>query len=175
MKMSHLRNCVKCELHGQNEEYTGGHVRICPYRLCPCEQCQEHDQLLAALSRERRRRMEMKQKRRGEELLSHVMLRNLRENLEKRRYGVGGSLNILPGTSKVQPVILGSDAEGFLSSDTDGFLSDVDDYKDSAEDVDDVDRHIFEFPPGIESSSSFHPSTPNCYPGHLNKSPFTPS
>ena len=51
----------------------------------------------------------------------------------------------------------------------------MDDYKDSAEDVDDVGRHIFEFPPGVVSSSSFHPSTPNCYPGHLNKSPFTPS
>jgi hypothetical protein len=44
VKVSH---CVKCEL--QNEKYTDGHVRICPYRLCPCKQCQEHDQLLAAL------------------------------------------------------------------------------------------------------------------------------
>jgi hypothetical protein len=127
--MSKLRNCVKCELHGQNEMYTGGHVRRCPYRLCPCEECQDHNQVLATLSRERRKRKEMREKRRGEALLSQVMVKKLREKINRRSKGIGGLFESQPGTSKGEPIILSSDTEGFMSSDTEGFISDVDEYK----------------------------------------------
>ena len=53
-----VKNCVKCELHGESEEYNHGHKTSCPYRICPCEWCQEHDQVLSIQSRERRRRRE---------------------------------------------------------------------------------------------------------------------
>ena len=129
--MSKLRNCVKCDLHGQNEMYTGGHVRRCPYRLCPCEECQDHDQVLATLSRERRKRKDMREMR-GEALLSQVMVKKLREKMNNRSEGIGGLFESQSGTSKGEPIILSSDTEGFMSSDTEGFISDVDDYKESA-------------------------------------------
>ena len=47
---------------------------------------------LATLSRERRKRKEMREKRRGEALLSQVMVKKLREKLNKRSEGMGGLL-----------------------------------------------------------------------------------
>jgi len=56
-----VKNCVKCELHGKTEEYNHGHKTSCPYKVCLCEGCQEHDLQLLLVSRERIRRRRARQ------------------------------------------------------------------------------------------------------------------
>ena len=167
---------MKCDLHGQNEMYTGGHVRRCPYRLCPCEECQDHDQVLATLSRERRKRKEMREMRRGEALLSQVMVKKLREKMNNRSEGIGGLFESQSDTSKGEPIILSSDTEGFMSSDTEGFISDVDDYKESAKESVHGYVHISDELPDPEVrttlNSSKSKSSSHSGAGHRNRSPF---
>jgi len=119
------KKCVKCELHGEDEFYIGGHVRRCPYRLCPCKNCQEHDQLLDRSRREQLKRREIRDKRKGEGLLSNEKVKLLRRQMDSRRSGGGEFNNNGSGSSnntEEEPIV--------LSSDTEGYSTDVDDHDD---------------------------------------------
>jgi len=55
---------------------------VCLHRQCQCEGCQQHDQLLAILSKERVIRRGRREKRRGEDLLSQDTAKKVKEEME---------------------------------------------------------------------------------------------
>jgi len=119
------KKCVKCELLGVNEAYLGGHVRWCLYKQCQCGGCQDHDRFLDIQRRERTKRREMMEKRRGENLLSQVLVKKLREGVDNRRVGLvelpgyeASRLGDRNGEGKVDPILLSSDSEEFSFSDS---------------------------------------------------------
>eukprot|EP00092_Neocalanus_flemingeri_P024089 GFUD01026132.1.p1 GENE.GFUD01026132.1~~GFUD01026132.1.p1 ORF type:complete len:510 (-),score=159.20 GFUD01026132.1:61-1590(-) len=119
--MTAKKKCVKCEFHGEKEFYTGGHGRRCRYRHCECEDCVEHDQLLALNRRESGKRKRIK----DHSVLSRgkgkgKKLKHLVEVRRGKAEGLNNNLHSICSKNADEELIV-------LSSDTEGFLTDVDD------------------------------------------------
>ena len=102
------RKCVKCDLHGLTEEYNRGHKTVCLHRQCQCEGCQQHDQLLAILSKERVIRRGRREKRRGEDLLSQDTAKKVKEEMEIIEDGIQF---INQAASSGEVIVLSSDLD----------------------------------------------------------------
>ena len=110
-----LRRCVKCDLHGVTEEYKRSHKTVCLHRRCQCKGCQQHDQLLAILSRERIIRRERSEERRGEDLLSRDIMKRVKEEMESIWVGIQPS-NQAAGREEI--IVLDSDSDVDICKET---------------------------------------------------------
>ena len=185
------KKCVKCELHGEDEFYSGGHVRRCPYRQCPCENCQEHDQLLDRNRREHLKRREMRDKRMGEGQLFNDKVKLLRRQMDDRRSRGGRFNNNEPGIcndTEEEPIVLSSDTEG-NSTDVDDHDDpiDVDGYRSSpkaphtsndgylSDDLPDPEDYVFTSPRPLATTSTRRQTPTTSSLSSISPTVWTPS